>query len=101
MAWGHKYKAKRTERDGFKFPSQKEARFYDHLKDQKDRGEVLFFLMQVPIHICAKAKYVADFLVFYPDGSCEFVDVKGYDTPLSKTKREIVSNQYPFEIKIV
>lgn len=101
MNWGHKYKAKTCERDGFKFSSQKEARYYDQLKMLQDKGDVLFFLRQIPIYLSPSTKYVMDFLVFYENGKCEFIDVKGYDTTTSKTKRNLVEDFLPVKIKIV
>lgn len=63
-------------------------------------GEVLFFLCQVPFSLPGM-KYIADFQVFLADGTVEFIDVKGRDTPMSKAKRKAVEELYPVTIKIV
>lgn len=97
----HKYHAKITERDGKKFPSKAEARFYDSLKLLQKSGEVLFFLQQVPFQLPGNTKYYADFLIFYSDGNCSIVDVKGRDLPMSILKRKQVEDIYPVKIEIV
>ena len=47
------------------------------------------------------SKYVCDFTVFWADGEVSFIDVKGRDTPLSKTKRRMVEKMFPVEIEVV
>lgn len=96
----HKYHAVSTKRDGKNFDSKMESRYYELLKLRQKAGEVLFFLRQVPFDIPG-GKYVSDFLVFLSDGTAEFIDVKGMDTPMSKLKRKAVEELYPVEIKIV
>jgi hypothetical protein len=97
----HKFHAIPDNRDGFRFASKKEARFYDELKLRQKTGEVLFFLMQTPFHLPGNVKYVCDFQVFYVDGSVEFIDVKGALTQLFIDKKKFVEQHYPVEIKVV
>lgn len=97
----HKFNAIRCERDGKKFPSKLEARYYDSLKIRQQSGDVLFFLRQVPFDIHGGVKYVCDFQVFLSNGTVEFIDTKGRDTPMSIAKRKQVEAIYPIEIKIV
>jgi hypothetical protein len=97
----HKYRAKITECDGKKFASKAEARFYASLKLLQKSGEVLFFLQQVPFHLPGNTKYLADFMVFYADGNCSVIDVKGRDLPMSIMKRKQVEDLYPVTIEIV
>jgi len=97
----HKFHAKPTERDGIRFDSKKEARYYDQLVLAKKSGELLFFLRQVPIHLPGNTKYVVDFVLFWADQNVEFVDVKGMQTETFKLKKKQVEALYPFEIKIV
>jgi hypothetical protein len=94
----HKFRAKTTERDGLRFDSKKEARYYDELKLRQRAGEVLFFLRQVPFHLPGPVRYVVDFCVFHTDGTCQFIDVKGYRTQEYKTKKKLVEAHYPVEI---
>lgn len=98
----HKYKAKPTTIDEIRFDSKAEARYYGHLKQRKELGEVVVFLRQVPLHLPGGVRYVVDFVVFEIDGTVRFVDVKGMDTPLSATKRKVAEAEYaPIKIEVV
>ena len=97
----HKFGAKRCERDGVNFQSQLERRYYDQLKLLQRSGDVLFFLMQVPFRLPAGIVYRADFMVFYADGNCEIIDVKGVETPEFKMKHKLLEEIYPITLRIV
>lgn len=98
----HKYSAVRTETDGIKFSSKKEAAYYGKLKLRKQSGEVIQFLMQVPFHLPGGAKYVVDFLEFHEGGTVHAVDVKGMTTPMFILKRKLVEELYaPIKIETV
>jgi hypothetical protein len=97
----HKFGAVRCEREGIKFPSMLERNYYDQLKYRQNAGDVLFFLRQPSFDLPGKVRYVADFLVFLKDGTVEFVDTKGKDTPVSIAKRKMVEDLYPISLKIV
>jgi hypothetical protein len=96
-----KYHNKPCVRDGMKFSSKIEATYYDMLKKRKEEGGVSFFLRQCPMHLTAGIKYVVDFIVFYSDGTVEFVDVKGVKTPTYLLKKKQVEHLYPIQIKEV
>lgn len=96
----HKFGAIACERDGLKFPSKLERSYFDRLKLMQRSGNILFFLRQIPFDIPG-GKYVCDYMVFYPSGDVEIIDVKGVDTPVSKLKRRAVMELYPVEIKLV
>lgn len=95
----HKYLAKKTEIDGIKFPSKKEAKRYTELKLLQQTGEVVFFLRQVPFHLPGNVKYVCDFQVFWKDNRVSFEDTKGFKTLLYITKKKIVESLYPIKIE--
>lgn len=97
----HKFSAVRTEVDGLKFPSKKEARYYAELKIRVAAGEVLFFLMQVPFHLPGGVKYVLDFMEFWADGSVHCVETKGVETEAFKLKKRLVEATYPVKIEVV
>jgi len=97
----HKFHAKQTISDGIKFSSKKEAKYYEELKIRQRVGEVVFFLRQVPFHLPGGIRYVVDFVEFLADGSVDFVDVKGMETPMYKAKKTQVEAIYPVEIKTV
>ena len=95
----HKFNAIRTEIDGIKFASKKEAKRYHDLKCMQKEGGILFFLRQVPIYIPGGIKYVCDFQVFWTDGSVTFEDVKGFKTDTYILKKKLVEHNYPIEIQ--
>ncbi len=96
-----KYGAIPSVRDGMRFHSKLEARYYDMLKKIQSTGEVLFFLRQIPFDLPGKVKYVCDYQIFWKNGDVSFIDVKGRDTPVSILKRKQVEEIYPIEIEIV
>lgn len=95
----HKYRAVRTERDGLKFASKKEARYYDQLKLRQRSGDVVMFLRQVRFDLPGGVFYYCDFQVFEASGDVRFVDVKGVETETFKVKRRLVESLYPVEIE--
>lgn len=94
----HKFNAKRTECDGIKFSSKREAAYYQQLKIAQQSGDLLFFLMQVPFNLPGGVKYRADFMEFWLDGTVTVTDCKGFRTPEYITKKKLVESLYPIEI---
>jgi hypothetical protein len=101
MTVRHKFGAKRDERDGYKFDSQAEARYYDQLKLAQQAGIVAFFLMQTSFHFPGGGRYVCDFTVFHASGEVEFIDIKGHETAMFKAKKRMVEALYPVTIEVV
>ncbi len=97
----HKFNAVRAERDGYKFDSKKEARYYDYLMLQQQAGFLLFFIRQAPFHLPGGVTYRVDFVEFWRTGEVNFVDVKGYKTESYKAKKKIVEALYPITIEEV
>lgn len=98
----HKYHAVRTEYDGIKFDSKKEAKYYLDLKLRKYAGEIIQFLRQVPFHLPGNVVYRVDFLEFHSDGSVHFVDVKGMQTKDFILKKKQVESLYaPIKIEVI
>ena len=98
----NKYGAKKTIVDGIKFDSQKEARYYVELKLRKRAGEVVGFLRQTSLHLTGGSVYRMDFLVFYSDGTCKGIEVKGFETPVWKIKKGLIAVDYPWlELEVV
>lgn len=94
----HKFNAVRTEVDGVKFSSKKEAKRYSELLQAKVSGDILFFLRQVPFHLPGGVRYVVDFVIFWTAGSVSFEDVKGFKTSEYIAKKKIVEALYPIQI---
>lgn len=97
----HKYSAQKTELDGIRFDSKKEARYYQELKLRKMAGEVVFFLRQVPFHLPGNTVYRCDFQEFWSDGTVHFIDVKGMQTKEFIRAKKQVEDIYPVIIEIV
>lgn len=91
----HKYNAKATVIDGFRFDSKKEAARYSRNKILLSNGEMVMQLRQTPFHLSDGVIYRLDFMEFYSDGRILFIDVKGRDTAMSKLKRGQVECLYP------
>jgi len=97
----HKFNATRCELDGKKFSSKLERKLYTEILNLQKCGEVLFCLRQVPFELPGGVKHFVDFQVFFADGTVEFIDAKGLDTPMGKAKRKMVEDLYPVKIKLV
>lgn len=96
----HKYKAKPTTIDGERYDSKKESLYGGQLKMLQMAGELIFYLRQVPFAIGGGAKYRLDFMEFWANGDIKYVDIKGYDTPMSRLKRKQVEDLYPIKIEV-
>lgn len=94
----HKFHACPTIVDDIKFPSKREAKRYWVLTRAQRAGEVVFFIRQPRFDLPGGTKYVADFLVFWADGTVTIEDVKGYKTTEYKTKKRQVEALYPIKI---
>lgn len=102
----NKYNNEKTIVDGIEFDSLKEANHYCELKMLRMAGIVKDFDIQVKFelqpkftnskgkNICA-INYVADFVVAYPDGHIEVVDVKGFRTKDYELKKKMFEFKYP------
>ena len=95
----HKFNAIRTEIDGIKFASKKEAAYYQQLLLRRQAGDIIFFLRQVPFHLPGGVRYVIDFVEFLTDGSVRFVDVKGFKTSEYRAKKKMVEALYPIAVE--
>ncbi len=100
----HKYGAKRTEVDGIKFASKREAERYQYLKMLVKSNKIFDLELQVKFELCPKftyagkaeraISYVADFV--YLDGNANKIveDVKGFSTQVYKIKRKLFLHKY-------
>ena len=100
----NKYKNKKTMVDGIKFDSEMESHYYIYLKQLKEIGEVVDFVLQ-PTYLLQEGFYLngkrirpitykADFKVIYKDGHEEVIDVKGKLTEEFKIKRKMLLYRY-------
>lgn len=98
MKQRHKFGAVKTERNGFKFDSKKEAARYDDLMLLIRAKEVVFFLRQVPFHLPGNVTYRVDYQIFWTNGEVTFEDVKGMKTATYIMKKKMVESLYPIKI---
>lgn len=100
----NKYKNKKTIVDRIKFDSEMESHYYIYLKQLKEIGEVVDFVLQ-PSYLLQEGfslngkrirpiTYKADFKVIYKDGHEEVIDVKGKLTEEFKIKRKMLLYRY-------
>jgi len=91
--------------NGFKFQSIKEGCYYQYLRGEKLLGNVKDFHLQVPFPIIVNSKlictYIADFVVYYPNGSMQVIDPKGIRTETFKKKKRLLKKYYNITIKEV
>lgn len=98
-----KYRAKKTEIDGIKFDSKKEAKRYITLRELERKGNIEKlmlqprFLLQEGFRKNGKAyrkiEYVADFM-YQQDGKLIVEDVKGIKTDVYKLKQKLFEKKY-------
>ena len=93
MVKRQKYGNKKTELDGIKFDSQREAVRYGALKLLVTAGLITDLRLQVPYQITINSvkvcKYVADF-VYIDQGKEVVEDVKGVKTPVYNLKKKLM-----------
>ena len=89
----HKYNAQPT--NGY--ASKREAAYAHELamRQLAANGDVTYWIAQVPVKLGGGNKYVCDFLVFKRDGSHEYVEVKGFETPVWRNKMRQLAAERP------
>lgn len=108
----NKYGNIKTEVDGIKFDSKKEAEYYCQLKSLKKAGEIKDFGLQPRYELQPTFKkngtthrsitYVADFIIDNNDGTTDIVDCKGVETQVFKIKKKLFEYMYPdLSLKVI
>ncbi|PEN90108.1 hypothetical protein CN553_22140 [Bacillus cereus] len=100
-----KYNNKKVHLDDFVFASKTEAKYYEDLKIRLHKGEIQGFERQPVFHLQPAFQkqdksfqaitYVADFLVYLPNGDIEVIDIKGMVTETFNVKRKLFEYKYP------
>jgi hypothetical protein len=101
-----KYNNARVNVDGITFDSKAEAARYEANKLRIKAGDLAFQLLQVPfLRPCAPGdkpkRYLLDFMEVKPDGTADYIDVKGFETKEFKVKRDVVQATYGVKIQCV
>ena len=100
----NKYHNRKTEIDGIKFDSKREANRYIELKLMEQAKAIQDLKLQVKFPLVKKSShgqevvYVADF-VYYEDGKMVVEDSKGYRTDVYKLKKRLMAELYGIDIK--
>lgn len=86
-----------------------EAQYYEHLLERQKNGEITQIILQPKFEIIKaytkygrkirKAEYTPDFLVYYPDGSHEYIEIKGLSDPAADLRRKLFDSIYPDNLK--
>lgn len=102
----NKYRNVKTEFEGIRFDSKKEAGRYAELKMLERSGEIKNLQRQVKFQICPKMYenkraryYVADFVYMTKKGEWIIEDVKSFITrknAMYSLKKALVQVQYPY-----
>lgn len=103
-----KYKNVKTEQDGIKFDSKREATWFHRLSLRERAGEISNLRRQVAYEIAPAVmldgrkrparKYVADF-VYVENGAEVVADAKGFRTEMYRFKRHLMRAVHGIEIK--
>lgn len=113
--WGKKRKNKfgnkKIEFDGKKFDSIEEHKYYLHLLSLKRAGDITGIVFQ-PKYILQESfklegvtrraiTYTADYLITYPDGTSDVIDVKGVRTEVFNIKAKMFEKKFDKVLKVV
>lgn len=94
-----KYGSRKTTRGGITYQSTLEGDYADNLTWKLKAGEITKIERQVRIRLVVNGKliccYDVDFRVTLPDGRVQYIEVKGYETELFKTKWKLARALYP------
>ena len=105
-----KYSSAKTDVDGIRFDSKKEADFYAELKLREKAGEISHLRLQ-PRYLLQEAfkhdgkqyreiEYVADF-EYVENGVTVVVDVKGFKTAVYMLKKKLFLYKYGDKVKFI
>lgn len=105
-----KYSSAKTDVDGIRFDSKKEAEFYAELKLREKAGEITHLRLQ-PRYLLQEAfkhegkqyremEYVADF-EYIENGVTVVIDVKGFKTAVYMLKKKLFLYKYGDMVKFI
>lgn len=94
-----------TEIDGIKFRSKLEGNRYLQLKMMLNAGLIHELKTQVPFDLQVNGvhitRYIADFVVTYPDGTVVVEDTKGVETEAFRIKKNLMLAIRGIEIQLI
>ncbi len=90
--------AKKKEYAGLTYDSNFEAGYAQELDLRQKAGEILKWERQINLNLAVNGfivcQYRIDFIVYYPDNTIEYVECKGYPTPVWKLKWKLFEALY-------
>ena len=102
----NKYGAKTVLDDGYRFDSQLEHKRYCELKLLLKAGEITELNIHPQYRCAVNGKKICTVILDfeYKDavtGEMHYIDVKGYDTALSRLKRKLIEAVYGVTVEII
>ncbi|SRR5258708_3157057 len=81
------------------YDSKKESAYAQELELRKRMGEIKDFEGQVKIELFGEngtrvCNYFIDFVVTHNDGTLEYIEVKGFETPVWRLKWKLFEDKY-------
>ena len=93
--WGN---AKKQEYNNFLYDSKFEAKHAEDLDYMIKAGEIKSYEQQKTLDLIVNGyivcTYRIDFIVYHLDGTTEYIEMKGYDTPLWRLKWKLFESLY-------
>lgn len=87
--------------NGYRFDSKIERDTYEYLRTLQEAGEIDLILRQTRIDLSPDHRMRIDFLVFWDDGSVQFLDAKGRATDAWKAKKDIAEDRHGIRIDTI
>jgi len=98
VGYQNKYRAKRQEFNGVQYHSKKEAAYAHELSMRMAAGDIKDWERQTKISLDVNGhhitNYYIDFIVHHNDGTMEYVEVKGFETPEWRLKWKLFDALY-------
>lgn len=92
-----KYGNVRTEYNGKKYDSKREAEYAAELDLRLKAKDIVKYFEQVPFEL-EGGKYIADFVVLHKTGKYEVIDVKGVKTQVYRLKKRQMKERWNIDI---
>lgn len=104
----NKFNNKKIEVNGIKYDSKLEYEYHEFLKTDSSIREIILqprYTLLPSYELEGKLKrgieYVADFEIWYVNGDCEIIDVKGFETADFKLKKKMFEAKFKRPLKCV
>lgn len=98
VRYTNKFGNKKQEVNGITYHSKKEAAYAHELSMRQAAGDIQGWERQVKISLDVNSKHIAnyyiDFVVTHNDGSTEYIEVKGFETPEWRLKWKLFEALY-------